>query len=387
MSEEDALAIRPALVALILEKKPPTLCTLFDRIKRDNPEWIWSRATLQRALHNRCGIRFTKRKYDYYQRLREDPDNVKRRAQYLQYFFLYESQGREFVYMDETWMNQNMVPTKCWTDGTADCEAEVPPGKGPRWIVIGAGSRNGWVPSTFVMWKGNILSEDYHSEMNGEVFENWFCTRLLPNVPGNACVVIDRAPYHTLLTEESKGARSTFTRQQLAMWLVAHEAKDENGTALTEDLLLEQETLVPVEGRGSRRRKGWSRQAMWALATELRPKPQYLVHTWAKRFNEEHGTNVTVLILPVAHPVLNPIELIWTQLKQYVRQHNSEHDMARIRAFVLEKQTTQGASQWESVCEHSRKYAVEQWKADELVLEEGAVEDSNEENTEITVEE
>ena len=53
------------------------------------------------------------------------------------------------------------------------------------------------------MWKVNIKSEDYHHEMDGEIFEDWCNKRLLPNVPHNACVVLDRAPYHTLLTPES----------------------------------------------------------------------------------------------------------------------------------------------------------------------------------------
>lgn len=368
MTEEDARLIRPALVSLVLERKTVTLSSLLERIKKDNPSWIWSRATLQRALNNRCGIHFTRRKHDYYQRLREDPDNIQRRALYLKFFFQYETEGRYFAYMDETWINQNLVPTKCWTDGTSDCEADVPPGKGPRWIVIGAGGESGWIPNTFSMWKGNVLSEDYHSEMNGEVYQQWFCTRLLPNLPPNACVVIDRAPYHTLLTAESKGARSTFNRPQLASWLVSHHATDEDGHILSEEELLSVETVTPAEGGGTRKRKGWSKQALYALAQSMKPRPQYMVHEWAKRFNVEHGTNITVLILPVAHPALNPIELIWTQLKQFVRQSNHEHDMAKIRELALQKQAQLGADAWKAVCEHSRRYAVEQWRADELIL-------------------
>jgi len=274
------------------------------------------------------------------------------------------------VFLDETWLNQNMVPSKCWTDGTAECEPEVPPGKGPRWIVIGAGSAAGWVPTSFVMWKGNVQSEDYHSEMNGDVFKDWFCTRLLPNVAQNACVVIDRAPYHTLLTEQSKGARSTFNREQLADWLVRHAAKGDDGEMLTIDNLLRDETVIPVAGGSTRRRNGWSKQAMYALATEIKPKPQYLVHEWCKSFNESHGSNVTVLLLPVAHPVLNPIELIWSRVKRYVREGNHDYDMAKIRQLALEVQGSLGPDDWKGVCEHSHAFAVDQWRADELILEE-----------------
>ena len=382
MSDEDASVIRPALVALVLEKKTVTLDALLARIRSDNPAWGWSRSTLERALKNRCGFKFTRRSHDYYVRLRENPENVQRRAKYLQFYFLYESQQRTFVYMDETWMNQNMVPSKCWTDGSVDCEPDVPPGKGPRWIVIGAGSKAGWVPNSFVMWKGNILSEDYHSEMNGDVFQDWFCLRLLPNVAPNACIVIDRAPYHTLLTEQSKGARSTFNREQLAEWLVSHGAKGDDGKLLTMDSLLNDETVIPVRGGSSRRRKGWAKQSLYALAFEMKPKPQYMVHEWTKAFNAAHGTNITVLLLPVAHPVLNPIELIWNQLKRHVRQENHEFDMAKIRELAFAKQESLGAEDWKAACEHSHAYALDQWAADEMILQEDEGAQEEEEDVE-----
>ncbi len=69
-------------------------------------------------------------------------------------------------YMDETWINKNDVPTKCWHDGTADTVDAIPPGKGERLIIIGAGGPDGWIPSTFKMWNGKNKSDDYHTEMN-----------------------------------------------------------------------------------------------------------------------------------------------------------------------------------------------------------------------------
>jgi hypothetical protein len=45
-----------------------------------------------------------------------------------------------------------------------------------------------------------------HSEMNGEVFQDWLMKYLLPNVASNSVLVFDRAIYHLELTEESKGS-------------------------------------------------------------------------------------------------------------------------------------------------------------------------------------
>jgi len=216
MPEEDLAVIRPAMVSLIVERKTVTLDSLRERIVHDHPEWEWSRSSLYRALTTRLGISFDVRKHGYYERLREDPTNVQRRAMYLKFLIQYVEQQRQLVFMDESWINRNAVTTKLWTDGSLECEPVVPHGKGQRWIIIGAGSRTGWIDETFVMWKSNVQSEDYHSEMNSDVFHSWFAERLLPHVAPNACIIVDRAPYHTVLTEESKPAGAQWTNGSMA---------------------------------------------------------------------------------------------------------------------------------------------------------------------------
>jgi hypothetical protein len=94
-------------------------------------------------------------------------------------------------------------------------EENVPQGKGARWIVIGAGGKNGWIPNTFKMWKGNVKSEDYHTEMNGDVFRSWFWDNLLPNVPPNTDIVIDRAPYHLELRPFNRCASASMRKAGL----------------------------------------------------------------------------------------------------------------------------------------------------------------------------
>ena len=74
--------------------------------------------------------------------------------------------------------------------------------------------------------------------------------------------------------------------------------------------------------------------------------------------------------LPVAHPVLNPIDQMWSQIKQYVRAHNKEFTMASIRRLADEKMANQGSQEWGHAFNHMHKYAVVQWLADEQILEE-----------------
>ena len=122
---------------------PVHLESLLFHVKLDSPEWIWSHATLHYALQQRGGITFVKRQDVQYTQMHEDPVNMRRRACYLKYFFDYTEQGRPLVFMDELWLNKNMVPSFCWSDGTVDCELNVPSRKGERWIMIGAGSKDG----------------------------------------------------------------------------------------------------------------------------------------------------------------------------------------------------------------------------------------------------
>ena len=371
LDEDDFSRIRPAIVDLVLEKQVLTLDSILLRLRQAPEGWKWSRSTLYRALHS-IGFRYTSRKHGYYERLREDEENVLRRAHYLKFFFDYERDGRPFVYLDESWINQNLTSSRLWTDGGKDCEDEVPPGKGPRWILLAAGSKEcGWIPATWKMWKGNIKSEEYHTEMNAEVFAHWFNNFLLPSVPRNSVIVLDRAPYHKLLTPESKCAKTTFTKAQIVDWLIAHHASDEEGNALTRERLLEEPFILPADGERMHPRvqRGWTKQALLAKATEIRPSPQFLAQRWIWDYNSANSADIKVLFLPVAHPQLNPIETMWSQIKQYVRQHNHEWDMEKVRGLAMRKRDLQQADDWAASYGHMRKYAIKQWEADELLLQ------------------
>ena len=53
------------------------------------------------------------------------------------------------------------------------------------------------------------------------------------------------------------------------------------------------------------------------ICKENAPKPKFVISEVAKK----HG--VKILFLPVAHPELNPIELVWARLKDFIRKKMS----------------------------------------------------------------
>ena len=95
-----------------------------------------------------------------------------------------------------------------WYDCSANpgrdtVQAEVPTGKGRRLIILHAGYEGGFLPDCSLIFVGKTISIDSHDEMNGDHFAEWFEHKLLPNLPADAAVVMDNAPYHTVKTKES----------------------------------------------------------------------------------------------------------------------------------------------------------------------------------------
>jgi len=67
---------------------------------------------------------------------------------------------------------------------------------------------------------------------------------------------------------------------------------------------------------------------MKAEADKHRPAPRYQVQDLARRFN------VKILISPVAHPELNPIEIVWGTVKMALKRANVDFTIAALKASV-----------------------------------------------------
>ena len=70
------------------------------------------------------------------------------------------------------------------------------------------------------MFRSKVKSDDYHDEMNGKHFAEWFQKQLLPNLPRNSVIVVDNAPYHNVVEEKipTKSSR----KGEMQAWLTKH---------------------------------------------------------------------------------------------------------------------------------------------------------------------
>lgn len=149
---------------------------------------------------------------------------------------------------------------------------------------------------------------DYHGEMNSTVWLKSLESKVLPKIK-RVVLVVDRAPYHMVLTEGTCPVSSKSRKAQIAGWFEKHGADPDDWNE--------------EEWRTTR-----TRAEMKAQADNHRPTPSFLVQDLTAKFHE------TIQISPVAHPELNPIELVWGTMKAPVRRASIEFSLAWPKELV-----------------------------------------------------
>ncbi len=342
MPKEDLDKVRPAVISLINQGVYPTVSLILEELKETHATWSWSRSEVYRALKV-LHFSYINRAEYYYMYLRNQPFNLAQRWAYLRQHDAYKKEKRPIFYMDESWINKNIMPSHGCTDGSAATIPRTPAGKGARWILIGAGGPAGWIPGTYEMFVGKKKNkgkraklgeepDDYHSEMNGDKFKLWLHTKLLPSVPENAVLVLDRASYHREMVESSRGAQKAWRKGELIEWL-----QDNHG--YTADQL-----------------KGKIKNDIFKICQKHKPEPVYKAQIWVQEWNAAHSTDIKILYLPVAYPEFNPIEHVWCSLKQYVAKNNITHEMKTIEGLALDYIAKEGAKSWENAMSMTENY-------------------------------
>ncbi|GJQ84558.1 hypothetical protein Trydic_g20053 [Trypoxylus dichotomus] len=87
---------------------------------------------------------------------------------------LMSSSAKLVVFLDELWIYSKGNKIRYWQDDTIK-SVRKPEG-----------------------YDGN----DYRSTMDGRKFEGWVPKQLIPNLPPNSVVVMDNAPYHSVVTNK-----------------------------------------------------------------------------------------------------------------------------------------------------------------------------------------
>ena len=272
-----------------------------------NPSsYMWSRATLQRAMTD-LGFKFTVGP-DHYDAAREKTKIIAQRENFIKTMREYRAAGRTIYYTDETWANKKLTPSGTWTYRSLRARLNVPSLKGARIIVAHVGSRDsGLVQDASLVFLGKKKTGDYHGEMSSDLWLKWLGDNVLEKIQGGV-LVVDRAPYHMKLIAESRPASSKMRKAEVVAWLEQHEPAPEDRSATWR-----QQTTVPE----------LREQGVIHL-----PTPRYLVQDLAA------GVYVSVIFSPVAHPELNPIEMVWATVKVSLRRANVTFTTSRLQELV-----------------------------------------------------
>jgi len=227
--------------------------------------FCWSR-TKKNIKSLRESDRVRQQRHDYLYEIRKN-QNLQSNKRY------------DLVYLDESFLHHHHATQFSWfSDGDF---VERSAGKGRRWCFIHAIAEKGMLENTLLIFEGKKAKGDYHNQFNHQVFQKWFQEQLLPNIPKRCLIVMDRCSFHMV------GKESVIPKQmkktELQEWLTI------NGFNW-EEKWLKPRLIEEVENRRNKK-------------------------TMVEIFAENAGHRI--LFLPVHHPELNPIELVWNTTKEY----------------------------------------------------------------------
>ncbi|XP_046971055.1 uncharacterized protein LOC124538094 [Vanessa cardui] len=255
-----------------------------------------------------------------------------KRIEYLEKIKKYREEGRPIVYTDESYVDSSHSNPKVWTVSSTK-GLKTPISKGQCVVIVHAGHEAGFIPNALLTFKAGSKSGDYHDNMNYENYEKWFRTQLIPNLPPKSVVVVDNASYHNKQYDLTPTSNSK--KVDMQAWL------SEKGIPHDNNML---------------------KPRLYQLIKTH--KEQYKTFSIDKILAEY---NHNILRLPPYHPDLNPIEMAWSTIKQYVGSKNVKWNVNRAMELVKEKGDLMGAREWGLLYNKVKSIEEEYGKSDHII--------------------
>lgn len=275
--------------------------------------------------------------------LTEREDLILWRRNYLRSIKRYREEGRQIYYLDETLINTDDVISKVWMNRTIKSKKDVflqrltaglvnPSGNGTRLILLHIGSAAGFVPGGFLCFELKKHTGDYNDEMNDSVFLEWF-KNILPLLDENSVIVMDNAPYHSMKLE--KLPNISWKKDEIIKWL------QNKGKEVSE-------SMVKVE-------------LLQIVEQQKNKYDKYVIDELAKQNNK------MVLRLPPYHCQLNPIEMVWTMVKGYVKSNKNTFETQDIKVLLEQCINQVTAEHWRNCIRHVTDEEKKMWEIDYIV--------------------
>ncbi|XP_016656461.1 uncharacterized protein LOC107882156 isoform X2 [Acyrthosiphon pisum] len=306
----DRNTLRKKVYSIWLRRELPTINRILAEVNKDPVLPNFKRTAFDNIIKN---LDFVFTKWKKHSVLTENEDLIVWRRNYLNDIRKYREEDRTIYYLDETSLNagdfmdqddqvlkdKSVVHKHEAFNKGIKTDLENLTGNGNHLILFHIGSNKGFLKGGLLCFESKMSSGDYHDEINGDHFKEWF-ESILPRLEPNSIVVMDNAPYHSTKSEQIPTLSSKKT--EILEWL--------NSKGVTFDKpLLKLQLLVKVR--------------------ELKPRfSSYVIDKLAT--NSGH----TVLRLPPNHNKFNPIKLAWAMMKGYVKRNNETFKVDSIRKLV-----------------------------------------------------
>ncbi|XP_049789227.1 uncharacterized protein LOC126194907 isoform X1 [Schistocerca nitens] len=235
------------------------------------------------------------------------------------------------LWLDKTCVNAGESVEKCWTDDTPNSSGHQPTGRGSRLIVAHAGSSNGFVPEGLLVFPSRKTG-DYHEDMDHPRFLQWFKHLLLQfSIP--TVFVMNNSPCHSMILD--KTPTTSDHKGTMVQWLQARDiAVDMSMTKL-----------------------------LYSLVKQNKPvTPKYTCKIASKQ-----GHLITGLLPSHCH--FNPIELVWSEVKAYIRSNNKTFTIIEVERLLREGLVIVDPNSWEKKVDHVAELIREAHTIDSIINE------------------
>jgi len=333
VDEFDKNAIRQKIHSFWRKREVPTVKKMLIAINEDETLPDLKRSSFHKLLRD---LQFEFVKKNRNSALLEREDLISWRRGYLYKIRSYRAQNRPIYYLDETSVNAGETHSTVTSSRDAFLRGlttgqKEPSGKGKRLIVLHIGSSDGFVPGGLLCFKSKTNSTDYHNEINGDTFYEWF-VKTLPLLKKNAIIVMDNASYHSV--KKHKIPVRSWRKQAIIDWL-------ENKGEIVEHSAVKNDLMERVN--------------------KIKKKyDQYVIDEYAK------DNNKIILRLPPYHCELNPIELAWSSVKSYVRMHNNTFKLKDVLELLKKGVEHVTPEMWKNCIEHVKNVEDKLWDLEHI---------------------
>lgn len=316
----DRNVIKRKTLALLADNQTVSLKSLRQQLEADGMEI--SKYSLWKTLHH-LGFHYGKPGQKSKEVLMERKDLRDKRINFLRTVRRCRSEKKPIFYLDETWVDTHCYPGTQWLAPDGETGRKLPASRGQRFVILHCGSsETGFLPECDLVFQSKSNDgRDYHSEMNGAIFFDWIENKLTPALPPSSVVIMDNASYHSMLVEGSKAPTTATKKADMVRWL--------------------EDRSLPFDKKAT---KSVLYKTIQAQKTQEQPVYRVDQHL------ETHGHEV--VRLPPYHCELNPIELIWADLKQFVARNNNTFRKDDVKQLIHRGFQRITRDRWRNACRH-----------------------------------